>query len=747
MGVTGLLPFLQKASRPAKMREFAGTTIAVDIYVWLHKGAFSCAEALAQGRPTDAYVKYVMRWCDMLLHHKIKPILVFDGRNLPSKALTEKKRRAKRKENREKAMHLLREGRRDEAFKYFQTSIDITPEMARNVIAAARERNIDCIVAPYEADAQLAYLNMCGLIDYIITEDSDLCLFGCQKVLFKLKETGDCILYDRSELGKVFGNAAVTFNFDKFRYMCIMSGCDYLESLPGIGLAKAMKFWQKASNPDLNTVLKKIPTYLNMNNLIVSQEYIKGFIQANRTLLHQIVYDPVQRSETYLTPLTQDLKDDLEHSTDILNYCGSFSHPDIALQLALGNLDLHTLAPITHFNPDDTLKTVVEKPKYGYRTTHPSIWRPEGQKTGMITTSSTEQIRISAVKEQKPEPPPFKADRKRLPEKKVLVNEESITSLLEKEEQTPPPKRLKLSLPTGAKLTKMVGQIGEAGEEERVSSYFAKSNSDDSATKAKTSPEVAPGRNSVPKENGGSWFKDLEKSSSAEGKFIYRPELSDLTNHVESVKLESRTETPRRNPFKVVAKKQDIKDAEVNADEVDLIEEKKGEERVDSGIGSSQLSIYSIDADSLHFSQSSIQDSQGNLKSSQISCNREVICISSQDMEKEGQEMDTVDSQGDVISISSQESNALPSTPTSGIRLGLSKFTSSQKKPVVTSSLLNSSKPAVKQAALGLGKARVSGLSRPPKKTPSLHQPSLLSIFSRVPKKANLGPSQDAKTE
>jgi len=296
-------------------------------------------------------------------------------------------------------------------------------------------------------------------------------------------------------------------------------------------------------------------------------------------------------------------------------------------------------------------------------------------------------------------------------------------------------------------LTKMVGQIGGAGEEERVSSYFTKSNSDDGATKAKTSPEVAPGRSSVPKENGGSWFKDLEKSSSAEGKFIYRPELSDLTNHVESVKLEGRTETPRRNPFKVVAKKQDIKDAEVNADEVDVTEKKKGEERVDSGIGSSQLSIYSIDADSLHFSQSSIQDSQGNLKSSQISCNREVICISSQDMEKEGQEMDTVDSQGDVISISSQESTALPSTPTSGIRLGLSKYTSNQKKPVVTSSLLNSTKPARKQAALGLGKARVSGLSRPPKKTPSLHQPSLLSIFSRVPKKANLGPSQDAKTE
>lgn len=32
------------------------------------------------------------------------------------------------------------------------------------------------------------------------------------------------------------------YTFDKFRYMCIISGCDYLESLPGIGLKKALKF-------------------------------------------------------------------------------------------------------------------------------------------------------------------------------------------------------------------------------------------------------------------------------------------------------------------------------------------------------------------------------------------------------------------------------------------------------------------------------------------------------------------------
>jgi exonuclease-1 len=39
-------------------------------------------------------------------------------------------------------------------------------------------------VAPYEADAQLAYLNKIGVAQVIITEDSDLLLFGCEKVYF-----------------------------------------------------------------------------------------------------------------------------------------------------------------------------------------------------------------------------------------------------------------------------------------------------------------------------------------------------------------------------------------------------------------------------------------------------------------------------------------------------------------------------------------------------------------------------------
>ena len=47
---------------------------------------------------------------------------------------------------------------------------------------ACRSAGVECIVAPYEADAQLAYLSKEGVVDLIITEDSDLLVFGCRKV-------------------------------------------------------------------------------------------------------------------------------------------------------------------------------------------------------------------------------------------------------------------------------------------------------------------------------------------------------------------------------------------------------------------------------------------------------------------------------------------------------------------------------------------------------------------------------------
>lgn len=110
--------------------------------------------------------------------------MVFDGKNVPAKHRTNTKRLVQKYQARREGMQLLRLGKRNEAIGYFNKCVDITPEMAARVLKEYHKLNIDCIVAPYEADAQMAFLNINGIADFVITEDSDLLVFGCNKVSF-----------------------------------------------------------------------------------------------------------------------------------------------------------------------------------------------------------------------------------------------------------------------------------------------------------------------------------------------------------------------------------------------------------------------------------------------------------------------------------------------------------------------------------------------------------------------------------
>nr|XP_011727771.1 exonuclease 1 isoform X3 [Macaca nemestrina] len=250
MGIHGLLQFIKEASEPIHVRKYKGQVVAVDTYCWLHKGAIACAEKLAKGEPTDRYVGFCMKFVNMLLSHGIKPILVFDGCTLPSKKEVERSRRERRQANLLKGKQLLREGKVSEARECFTRSVNITHAMAHKVIKAARSQGVDCLVAPYEADAQLAYLNKAGIVQAIITEDSDLLAFGCKKVILKMDQFGNGLEIDQARLG-MCRQLGDIFTEEKFRYMCILSGCDYLSSLRGIGLAKACKVLRLANNPDI----------------------------------------------------------------------------------------------------------------------------------------------------------------------------------------------------------------------------------------------------------------------------------------------------------------------------------------------------------------------------------------------------------------------------------------------------------------------------------------------------------------
>lgn len=60
------------------------------------------------------------------------------------------------------------------------------------------------------------------------------------------------MVFDGSRLSRCFARPLCDkFNFDAFRRMCILSGCDYLDGgLPGVGLKKAEKFFAKTTLTD-----------------------------------------------------------------------------------------------------------------------------------------------------------------------------------------------------------------------------------------------------------------------------------------------------------------------------------------------------------------------------------------------------------------------------------------------------------------------------------------------------------------
>lgn len=96
---------------------------------------------------------------------------------------------------------------------------------------------IPYITAPMEAEAQCAALVQLGLVEGIITDDSDVFLFGGLRVfknMFNQSKTVECFLL--SDLARELG-----LERNKLVQLAYLLGSDYTEGLPGVGPVVAME--------------------------------------------------------------------------------------------------------------------------------------------------------------------------------------------------------------------------------------------------------------------------------------------------------------------------------------------------------------------------------------------------------------------------------------------------------------------------------------------------------------------------
>ena len=182
MGVQGLLKFVKSATRRIHLSDFAGAVLAIDASSWLYKGMFA---ALDSDDP-DAFLCHPLKMIALLQTHGVRPLLVFDGGVLPIKAQNNRQRQEERARYRNRAEQLRKAGKVTEAKKELRRAVGVSPLMARRLIDELIQQRVDFIVAPYEADAQLAFLVDHGHAIAAVTEDSDLLGYRCARVVYKL---------------------------------------------------------------------------------------------------------------------------------------------------------------------------------------------------------------------------------------------------------------------------------------------------------------------------------------------------------------------------------------------------------------------------------------------------------------------------------------------------------------------------------------------------------------------------------
>jgi exonuclease-1 len=281
------------------------------------------------------FVDFAMHRVRMLQHFGVVPFLIFDGDYLPSKAATEADRQKRREESKRAGLELLNAGKTSQAYLEFQKAVDVTPEMARQLIDDLKMSNVQFIVAPYEADAQMVYLERKGILDGILSEDSDLLVFGAKCLLTKLDQYGNCIEINKADFCACKEINLTGWTETEFRHMAILSGCDYLASINNMGLKTAYRMIRK------HKTIEKVLRMLSFDGKFrVPKGYLEDFYRAELTFLHQRVFCPKTETLVFHTDPVNSIDEER------MPFIGAYVDPNIAKGVAMGDLNPITKLPI-----------------------------------------------------------------------------------------------------------------------------------------------------------------------------------------------------------------------------------------------------------------------------------------------------------------------------------------------------------------------------------------------------------------
>ncbi|XP_064467089.1 flap endonuclease 1-like [Ornithodoros turicata] len=248
MGITGLSKVIAdhapSAIKEGDIKSYFGRKIAIDASMCLYQFLIAVRQennmlTNSDGETTSHLVGFFYRTIRMI-DNGIKPVYVFDGKP-PDMKSSELEKRQERREAAEKELKKAEEeGIQDDINKFSKRLVKVTRQHNEDCKKLLGLMGVPYINAPCEAEAQCAELVKGGKVYGTATEDMDGLTFGTD-ILLRHMTYSEARKMPIKEFNLQKTLNGLELSREEFVDLCILLGCDYCESIRGIGPKRAVE--------------------------------------------------------------------------------------------------------------------------------------------------------------------------------------------------------------------------------------------------------------------------------------------------------------------------------------------------------------------------------------------------------------------------------------------------------------------------------------------------------------------------
>ena len=166
----------------------------------------------------------------------IKPVWVFDGTPPLMKKETLQKREKSKKDAENRYEEALKNKNSELALKMFKRKARISAKMIEDSKEMLKLLGVPIVVSPSEAEKQCAGMCKNGDAYGVASEDMDTLAFGASKLIRNFNNSKEPIT--EIDLNKLL--ECLEISQDQFIDLSILCGCDFAQTIKGIGPVKAL---------------------------------------------------------------------------------------------------------------------------------------------------------------------------------------------------------------------------------------------------------------------------------------------------------------------------------------------------------------------------------------------------------------------------------------------------------------------------------------------------------------------------